>query len=266
MFRKFILPLFLTAVGLFFKSCEFPESMKSGYRIEDGKVVLYSGFPASRTVIGQADAQTFKAINYNYGKDSKQVFYYSGVIEGADAASFEYLGGSYSKDKNRGYTVDKPISDDGAHFAIVPNPEDTESNRTAAGIVYARDSRQVYHSLMVLEGADPASFRYVPMFNGYDLACDKRAVYWQSKPIEGADGQTFVRVTAVHFKDKNKVWGLFLGRDVHWVQLPEADAVSFTKLDQFYAKDKNKVYYETKVVEGADPVTFKVPENQTANE
>ena len=41
-------------------------------------------------------------------------------------------------------------------------------------------------------------------------------------------------------------------------KLKNADLNSFEVLDWCYAKDQNKVYYYDKVIEGADPCTFKI--------
>ncbi len=266
MLKKILLSLIAATAALFLKSCEMPDGLKLGYYIENGEVVRYSGFPAQRRVVSAADARTFKPINKEYGKDSKQVFLREDPISGADPASFEYLDGSFSRDKNHGYSNGRPISDEGTRFNIVPNPNETDTNVTAEGIVYARDSRRVYTSSFVLEGADPASFEFVPMFNGNYLARDRKHVYWHDTPMEGIDGQSFVRLTEFHFKDKDGVWCLVLGRDVGWAPLQGADVATITGLKRVYAKDKNNVYYEDIIVKGADVATFEETENHNGKD
>jgi hypothetical protein len=248
-------------LSFFLKGCSLPDGMKSGYKIEEGEVVMYTGFPARRAVVGEADAKTFKALSNEYGKDAKYVFLRGKIILNADPATFQLLGGSYAKDKNHGYTRDEIISEDTANFSIVPNRNETASTITAEGIVYARDSRFVYAGTLKIEGADPATFEFIPMFNGYSICRDKKTVYWQHKPLEGTDGQTFVKVTGLYFKDKNHAWALMLGREVTWSMIPEADAATFLGLKKAYAKDKKHVYYENRIVEGADPTTFEETEN-----
>lgn len=191
MMLKKIAGLGLAIFGLLLKSC-LPDGLKSGYQIEDKQVVFYHGFPASRQVIGAADPKSFKSINTEYGKDKTQVFYYGRVIPQADPTSFQYLGSAYSKDKNHGFSREEIISQDGAHFDIVPNPNERQGNVTAEGIVYARDRQKVYRDLLAIPGADPASFEFVPMFNGNYLARDRHHVYWHSQPLEGADGLNFI--------------------------------------------------------------------------
>ncbi|WP_428661125.1 DKNYY domain-containing protein [Runella sp.] len=256
-----IFSLGIAAFALLFKGCKLPEGMRNGYAFEDGKVVHYAGFPARRIVMEQADAASFKAINDNYGKDKHYVFLSGKVIENADPATFVFLGGSYSKDKNHGYTRDEIISTDAAHFEIVPNPEETPTNVTAQGIAYAKDSRYIYKGNFKITNADPATFEFVPMFNGYYVCRDKNYVFWQDNPLEGIDGQSFKRVSEMYFKDKNGVWSISLGRTIEWVPVPSADAETFTAVKRFYGRDKNSVFYENRKVEGADPATFEETEN-----
>lgn len=256
----------LALLSLLFKSCSLPDGMKSGYKIEDNQVVFYHGFPASRQVIAQADPKSFKSINTEYGKDKTNVFYYGKIILQADPASFQYLASAYSRDKNYGFTRDEIISEDGAHFEIVPNRNETSNNVTAEGIVYARDRKKVYDGTMAVEGADPVTFEFVPMFNGNYLARDRYHVFWQDRPLEGVDGESFQALTEFHFKDKNQAWCLSLGRETSWKPFSGVDLATFKGLKRFYAKDKNQVYYEDRVVEGADVATFEETENHQAKD
>lgn len=252
----------IALVSLLLKSCSLPEGMSSGYRIQDGKVMLYTGFPAQKREVGQADANSFEAINAEYGKDKNHVFLLGDIIKNADPTTFVHMANTFAKDRNHGFINGKMVSSDPAHFSIVPNPNETPNNVSAEGIVYARDSRNVFtYNGDVLTGADPATFRFVPMFNGYSLAVDKHYVYFQHRPLQNIDGQTFTKLSDIYFKDKTAVWMLSLGKDVQWITIPEADVATFKSLKKWYAKDKNHVYYERNIVEGADPATFKEMEN-----
>lgn len=233
----------------------FP-GMRKGYRIENGEVVFYSGFPANRAVIGAADADSFTDINDNFGKDNTYAFYLGRVIPNADPATFRYLSGSYSKDKNNGYSRDLPISDDGANFDIVLNPNDTLRGYAPEGSSYARDSLRVYRDVNPIEGADPASFAMIPMFNGNYLTYDRRWVYFHDRPLDGVDGATFRKVSNFHFADKHGAWGLVLGRDIYWSPIEQVDLTTFAPAGQYYAKDKQRVYFSNYIATGADPATF----------
>ena len=244
----------LLAGGLLLTSCG--PGARKGYRIENGEVVLYTGFPANRAVIGVADAASFVEINDVYGKDKNRVFYLGRTIPNADPDTFVYLAGSYCKDKNSGYSRDQRISTDAAHFNIVPNPDETATNQSAAGIAYAHDSHRVYKDVMTIDGADPATFAVVPMFNGYYLTHDRRHVYFYDKPLEGVDGATFRKVSSFHFNDKTGAWGLVLGRDIAWKPIAKVDLTTFSGVGDHYAKDKQRVYFSDYAVKGADPATF----------
>ncbi|GAB2579198.1 hypothetical protein GCM10027190_31140 [Spirosoma areae] len=246
----------LTLIGLLVTGCG--ASSRKGYRIEHGDVVFYSGFPATRAIIGAADAESFTAINDNYGKDKSHVFYLTTAIPNADPATFLYLAGSYSKDKNSGYSRDQPISSDGPNFTFVPNPNETPTSVSAEGIAYARDSHRVYKDVMPIDGADPATFVVVPMFNGNYLTHDRRWVYFQDKPMEGVDGATFRKVSDFHFADKQGAWGLVLGRDIFWTPIAKVDVATFSGIEGEYAKDKQRVYLGYDTIAGADPATFTV--------
>ncbi|MEO8666841.1 MAG: DKNYY domain-containing protein [Ignavibacteria bacterium] len=237
-----------------------PEGLKSGYYTENNKIVHYSGFPATHFFVDEADVSTFKPISNEYGKDKNHVYYGAKIINQADPATFEYLGGPYSRDKNTGFFQDKILSDDGSNFVVLPNVD----NPTA--ISYAKDSRTVYKGNLIFEGADPASFEFIPMYNGNSLTHDKNNVYFNDLPVPDADGSQFKKVTGFYFKDNENAWALLLGKDIAWVEIPDVDAPGFTGLKEYYAKDKNNVYYENKIVTGADLGTFEELANGKAKD
>ncbi|WP_185731288.1 DKNYY domain-containing protein [Larkinella rosea] len=241
------------------------KSARNGYRVEDGKVVLYSGFPASVRLLEGADAESFVAITDHFGKDKNHAYFYERIIPDADPATFTFLASSYSRDKNRGYSCEKLISNDGAHFNIVPNPNETATSVSAEGIPYARDRRQVYKDTNVIEGADPATFTMVPMFNGIYLTYDHRRVYFHDQPLEGADGATFQKVSEFHFTTQQGAWGLALGRETHWERMPDVDLATFTGLGKNHARDKNHVYSGNSVLKKADPNTFQETGNPSVD-
>jgi hypothetical protein len=245
----------LIFMGVYLLSCG-PGSWK-GYRVEKGEVVIYTGFPASRTVIDEADAKSFTAINNEFGKDKNHAFYLTSIIPEADPATFIYLSGAYSKDKTHGYSGDQLISGDGANFKIVPDPGETAPEITMQGSPYAHDGERVFKDVFVLEGADPATFTFVPMFNGQYLTRDRYHVYFQDKPIDGADGGTFRKVSDFNFADKNAAWGLVLGQYTNWSKIENVDLATFKGIDKNYAKDKDYVYYSNFIVKGADLATFR---------
>ncbi len=244
---------YLTGIILLciFVSCQLPDGMKTGYKTENNKIVHYSGFPAHKVVVDQADVKSFISINDNYGKDKNNVYLDENIINNADAQTFEYLGGPYSKDKNNAYYQSEVLSDDAAGFRILTNSDNP------GAIIYALDSKLVYKDSWIVKNADAATFTFVPMFNGYYLAYDKYKVYFNEIPLDDADGAGFQKVSGLYFKDKANAWALLLGKDSKWEKIPNADPGSFEAVKEFYAKDKKNVFYENKVVAGADISSFK---------
>ncbi|RYU97699.1 DKNYY domain-containing protein [Emticicia agri] len=241
-------------LGFLFGSCNV-EGLKNGYYVESDTVLYYSGFPAHKYIVQGADASTFKTIDKYYGKDKNHVFYREYIVKNADPASFKVLEGFYSKDKNYGYAVGANgpdavfiISHEPEFFETVPNPEETSMNHTAEGIMYARDRQHVYHGRYIFELADPDSFEYIPMRSGsgYDLARDKKYVYWNQKPIAGVDGSSFEKISNDYFKDAQAIWSTHIDNrgNSSWVILKDADRATFKVIDteRGIAQDKNHMY------------------------
>ncbi|MES2773318.1 MAG: DKNYY domain-containing protein [Bacteroidota bacterium] len=265
MFSKTILPVVMLA-ALLLNGCSFSGGWRTGYNIEKGKILYYSGFPATGHVLEGADPKSFEIIDNNYAKDKMHVYCRSEIINGANPATFEWLGGAFSKDKSNGYYDTETISNDGPNFKIVPNPENQPGIVSANGVMYARDRQKVYSGDRVLDSADAATFAFLPMFNGNYLTYDRTNVYIHDRPLQGADGASFKRETEFHFKDKNAIWVLSLGRETKWIKMTDADLATFTGLKRFYAKDKSHVYYEDGIVEGADIASFEETENHQAKD
>ncbi|WP_460474971.1 DKNYY domain-containing protein [Emticicia fontis] len=241
-------------LGFLFSNCSM-NGLKNGYYIESDTVMFYSGFPATPYQVQGADASSFKAINKTYGKDKNQVFYRYRPIQKADPASFKVLEGFFSKDKNYVFSDGGSypdyiviISHDPDFFETVPNYDETSVNHTAEGILYGRDRQHVYKGPFVIELADPATFEYIPMRSGsgFNLARDKRYVYWREKPLDGADGSTFQKLSNDYFKDAKAIWSTKVDNrgNLSWVKLPDADMATFTIVNKEsgIARDKNFHY------------------------
>lgn len=231
---------------------------RSGYHVENGVVVHYAGFPATRYEMPGADSKTFKAYDREYGRDKDHVYLRRDVIAGADPATFERLSPShYNRDKAHGYYTNKIISSDGANFRVIPWPRNKQGYASESSN-YARDTTTVYHADKALTGVDLDTFEAVAMFNGNVVTRDKAHVYDSDEPIPGADGSSFVKLgSGLYFKDRERVWARVLAKDSAWREIPGADAATFEIVLEQYARDKNHVFYEDRIVDGADVATFK---------
>ncbi len=108
------------------------------------------------------------------------------------------------------------------------------------------------------------------------IAVDNKHLYFQGKVVEGIDGASFdiPKIDAnsydylssyqgFYFTDKNGVYffrRLGIESASYWVEkVVDADKDSFQVLSKnALAKDKNHVYYESTVIEGANPESYKV--------
>lgn len=87
-------------------------------------------------------------------------------------------------------------------------------------------------------------------------AKDKNRIYYRSKVLENSDSKTFEEIDNRWQKDKNNIYYDF-------VKIENLDRASFKLLNSIYAVDSRKVYCKGKILQGADPNTFRVVPNTT---
>ena len=160
-----------------------------------------------------ADPATFQVIEAWYAKDSRQVYFGSKVLDGADAASFQGIGGEsgeFAKDARHVYCQGQVVEDcDAATFQLLKYRFAKDSKHgyfcyqsespplllpdsdgqtfevigpSSQGFGYAKDSKQVYQGGFVIEGADPATFVVDP--SDPEKASDKNRRYQYGKPVQ----------------------------------------------------------------------------------
>ena len=229
-----------------------------------------------------------------YGMDKSSIFWTATKIEGADLQTFEYLCNNYSRDKNAVYYMAGRLTEDLAHFVVIDYEfvkdaqyvynggsvfSDDPAHFTLVGgqdSRYYKDSRSCWYGSYKLEGADPATFRYL----GPKTAADARHIYHEMNEIDGADQHTYQILEHEYAKDAHHVYKQYsrlegadpatfrvlssnYSQDKRYCYyfmspLPDADPLTFQLIDEFYAKDAQRVYTNGKVLEGADPATFRV--------
>src|SRR5258705_6885834 len=122
--RRSIAALCLVAVALL-PACSRdkpPNSLfdAAGYHVRGDKVYYLAAFPGKASEIAGADAVSFKAFDTTYAKDRSNAYLDGHPITGADATTFDVLNRSgFAKDRNHVYQLDRPISDDPAHFELL---------------------------------------------------------------------------------------------------------------------------------------------------
>jgi hypothetical protein len=167
-----------------------------GYHVSSGKVYFVHGFPPERTEVSGADAGSFESLTGDYARDKNHVYYDGQVMTGdrarvwlegkpvsEDPAGFELLDGDMAKDSKAVYCGDgSVVSNDPTHFAIVLVNGGTIP-------VFTKDSRTVYYDGKPIAGADPATFQL--LYAGDSCAADERHAYHGDTVIPNADPRSF---------------------------------------------------------------------------
>lgn len=135
----------------------------------------YSSTAHATRIRACKDPSTFSAINHEYGKDDRNVYYHSTKVPKAHAATFEMINSEYAKDQQRVYRSASEISGaDVASFEIINDD-------------YSKDKQSVYYHGYLIKGADVESFELI----NDKYSKDKQFIYHRGDMIEGADLETF---------------------------------------------------------------------------
>ncbi len=203
-----------------------------------------------KIVIG-ADPKTFVLLNAMYGRDKDHVYADGVLLSDADVSTFAPYSiingqkGYYYKDKNWVYGAGVAIDPSG--FVLL-SPEKNEYIP-----VYAKNTSSVYYGIQIA-GADVATFELVDRANEEE-AKDKNRVYRGNAVLVGIDPVSYVQLGCGYWKDKNHVYRYDTPNSNKIIDI--YDAVTFEHLDLCsFTKDKDGVYYEHKIIDGADPVSF----------
>ena len=133
-----------------------------------------------------------------------------------------------------------------------------------ANRAYAKDNFRVYYKGKPLIQSNPNTFLIDPLFDIPELFSDGNYIYFQER-ILSRSAQHFKRLGRDYFKDQEAVFLKDVPLDQgylkqsHFLKLPEIDARSFehvTGID-YLGTDKNHVYFEGKIVKGANPQAIK---------
>lgn len=238
-------------------------------------------------ILEGADPVSFRALDENYAADTLHVWYNGNIIEGADPATFAAPGDKsfprLAHDAHDYYWQDQPlhVADMGSFKRI--------------GADWAVDSQNVYYLGIdseigenVIPVGDYRSFR--ELYGCY--AADDKYVYYKNRLVEGADPKTFsVLKGEYHYgKDKNRVYCEARGssiRDLDALKhknmrdglrnafhtdgatvynpdlLPMPAGTDFKTIHRVeryreWFADKQRVYYENRLLPGANPQTLKI--------
>lgn len=130
--------------------------------------------------------RALKTLGQGYARDERVVLHAGETFPVRDARTFEVLDDGFARDRITGYFQQKPVpGSDGASFAVVNGD-------------YAKDARRVFYAegaggapvFTVAAGADPGTFEGL----GGAYGRDARGVWFEGRPVEGADPASFERV------------------------------------------------------------------------
>lgn len=125
---------------------------------------------------------------------------------------------------------------------------------------FAKDKNAVFYYGIARPNIDLKTFyldkNHIPkdyknVFTTYWVSHNDSMLIWQ-----GANPQTF-ELIKIPGGANREMWGRDGKNYFRMLQIVNCDYDSFEILDESYSKDKNHVYYEGKVINGADPQTFK---------
>ena len=164
------------------------------------------------------DPSTYKRLNKTYALDVNHAYYRNKILEGADPSTF------------------KVLSDD-----------------------YATDMHHVWFNGNIIEGAEPATF-VVPDgdISGLAdaLAHDAHDYYMGDQPLHVANMGGFRRIDSNWALDSLQVYYRGTYGPAYKKAVPVGDYRTFKALNESYAVDAKCVYYENRILPGANPKTF----------
>ena len=242
-------------------------------------------------ILEGANPSTFKVLGHHYATDMHHVWYNSIMIEGADPATFAVQDDDISDlahealshlahDAHDYYRRGQPLNvanmgsfrliDDNwaldslqVYYISIYESEEKKAvpvgdYRTfkALNTFYAVDSKYVYYKNNIVEGADPASFAVLK--GEYHYAKDKNRVYCE------AYGSSIRDLNTLKHKNMEQAG---LGNAFHTdgttvynpelMTMPEGtDFATIHRVEGYWFADSKHVYYENRLLPGANPTTF----------
>ena len=218
----------------------------------DGSTIYFN------SQIKNVNLKIFKALNDEYAKSDKYVFYRRDILKGADVDTFVVLGKNYAKDKSSVYYGNEVIKN------ANPNTFMVYSEKKLFAI--AKDDKYAYIGSSQIKDINISTF--VPLGTIYFK--DDKKIYCNDGTLDNKnlitdfDYDTFeVLESGLYAKDKNGVYSIYSGECQKRSRLliPNIDPktvkevyVNLTTFSIF--KDKNHVYNDNGVIKGADPKSF----------
>ncbi len=229
-----------------------------------------------------------------FAKDPEVAYFRGTVIEGSDGSTFTPLDAHYARDKARVYFCDTFRK--GQEYYLTKYNRVAVLDGVSLGSFrllthgYARDTTRLYYEGIHVPVADLESFELLED----SFQRDRIRGYYMRRPIAGSDGSTFRVMDAGYSRDTSSVffahyraedpellnttvrvkgaspaefvvkgggYAVDSKRVYHSGTPISSDAASFQMLASAYAKTSAAVFYDGKLIPGADAASFVVLES-----
>ena len=252
----------------------------SNYLIDGKNVYFVDNEHGKIRIVKNADRNTFKVVNGNYGTDRKNVYYFGEKLDFVGLDGLKIFNDIYLKDKKNVYEISvnnndkvkiKPIKNLNIDVVTFENIYEGFYYRDKNAIYYVdTDENSEKKTLKILKGADPSTFEL-----GI-ISIDKNSVFIENQKLEGVSSKGFeILDNEFNFvKDYKNVYYLDRESDgitykVEVLDTKGVDIPTFEFLGDFYNKyykDKNNIYFlndrddkmKLEKLNYADPKTFEI--------
>jgi hypothetical protein len=209
-----------------------------------------------------ADTRSFVSLNERFAKDDITGYYRGENIRGSNGSTFVALSKQYAKDSARVYFCDT-YRNGAEYFSILHNEIKVIENADAFSFrllnnEYGMDTSSVYYNGKKFNVKHRESFQLLD--NGY--AKDKFTAYYHQAPIEGSEAGSFKVLEGGYSSDAKQVFYSSLQPDSPEPQrlcfvLPMADPQTFRYIGEGYAKDHSGIYFRNQKI-ADDDTTFHI--------
>jgi len=258
----------------------------SNYLIDGKNVYFVDNEHGKIRIVKNADRNTFKVVNGNYGVDRENVYYDGEKLDSVGIEGLKIFDDNYLKDNKNVYEI-YTTDDEKIKIRAIKNLNiDVASFEDIFKEAFYKDKNSVYYvdmtedkqELKKLEGADADTFE--PGI----FSKDKNSVFIGNQKLEGVSSKGFeILDNEFNFvKDYKNVYYLDRESDgitykVKVLDTKGVDIPSFEFLGDSYNKyyrDKNNIYFlndkvdkmEFEKLVGANPKTFEIIDNYFARD
>ncbi len=198
----------------------------------DGEVYFREG------KLQRVDLDSFQPLSETWARDAKRVYCGIEVMRGADPASFIALNSIFGKDDKYVYTLTGAKKEiDASRFVALGSTSHWFNTYNS----YGKDEKHVYHLTIggkacVLKNADAASFNAL----GNGFGCDKSAVYFERKPLPGANPDDWEHLRGPHSRSGKR--GYCLNKRIRGVDGSRMESLPILDNPDYWSRDASGYY------------------------